>query len=214
MPDGSTRWATDNPGNRAIHAERAARATAALRRVGLWPWPGGRVLDLGCGEGHGLSDLVAAGLPVVDIAGVDPDPARVAAARDRVPGLLAVHGVGGSLPFPDETFTLVVAWTLFSSIPSEAVVHRVAGEVTRVLRPGGVVLWYDMRLPNPRNRQVRACRRSDVRKTFPDLALDLEPTTLLPQLARRLGRATDPLYRWLARTPGLTTHLVGTLRKP
>jgi ubiquinone/menaquinone biosynthesis C-methylase UbiE len=118
------------------------------------------------------------------------------------------------LPFRAGSFDAVVAWTVFSSIPRESVAQRIASEVERVLRPEGVVLWYDMRVPNPRNRETVAVTRGDVHRLFPRFAVDVEPATVLPPLARHLGGATDRVYPIACHLPGVSSHLVGILRKP
>jgi hypothetical protein len=83
-----------------------------------------------------------------------------------------------------------------------------------VLRPGGAVLWYDFRYGNPRNPNVRGLRRAEIAALFPGFDERLELVTLMPQLARRLGRITSVAYPALARLRPLRTHYVGLLIKP
>jgi SAM-dependent methyltransferase len=118
------------------------------------------------------------------------------------------------LPFPSERFGLVLAFTLFSSILDPVLSAAVAGDIARVLRPGGRVLWYDLRRPNPSNPAVRGLSVAEVQHLFPGWTCDLAPVTVLPPLARRLGPATDALYPVLAHVRPLASHLLGTLAKP
>jgi hypothetical protein len=108
---------------------------------------------------------------------------------------------------------VVLLFTVLSSVHDDRIARALAAEVRRVLAPGGVVAWYDLRAPSPANDQVRPWAAADVHALFPDLEGRLRPVTLLPPLARRLGGWTDRLYPWLARGP-LRTHLVGTLQAP
>lgn len=207
--DGSAqaRWSLDNPGNRAIHAERARRATPFLAGAV------GPVLDLGCGEGRVLTELRAV-LPTGARVGVDLRLSRLVTAAAALPEVAFARAEGSALPFPAGAFELVLAFTLFSSIldPSSSV--ALVAEVDRVLRPGGQVLWYDLRRANPNNPEVRALNPADVAGLFPGWTTNLRPVTVLPPLTRRLGPATGALYPVLAHVRPLATHLLGTVAKP
>lgn len=202
------RWSLDNPGNRAIHAERARRA------AGLLDGRAGPVLDLGCGEGQVLAEFGPA-LPRTGVrVGVDLRASRLSSAVGRSPDASFAAAEGSALPFPSGAFGLVLAFTLFSSILDRSLAQAVAAEVARVLRPGGRVLWYDLRRANPSNPEVRPLTSADVAGLFPGWASDLHPVTVLPPLARRLGPATGVAYPLLAHLRPLATHLLGTVAKP
>jgi hypothetical protein len=108
----------------------------------------------------------------------------------------------------------VLAVTVFSSIFDTSMAANVAGEIERVLRPGGALLWYDFRYDNPSNRDVHGVRELEVRRLFPGLDGRLLGLTLLPPLARRLGPMTAVAYPILSRLPPLRSHLLGLLQKP
>jgi SAM-dependent methyltransferase len=97
--------------------------------------PGLRVLDVGCGPGALLTELVGR-VGVDAVAGVDPSESYVGAARERHPGVDIRVAPAEALPFPDGTFDAALA---------QLVVHfmtdPVAGlrEMARVTRSGGVV---------------------------------------------------------------------------
>ena len=145
--------------------------------------------------------------------GVDLLPERVTAAREKHPSIDFSCANAERLPFPDERFSLVLTFTVFSSILDEGMARNVAQEVERVLVPGGAVLWYDFRYENPGNRHVRPMTKREIRGLFPHFTLQLQPVTVAPPLARRLGRLTPVLYPLLARLPWLRTHYIGLLRR-
>lgn len=96
-----------------------------------------RVLDVGCGEGDAALFL-AREFPSARIRGVDPAEPAVRAAVARVgldpEGRIAFkEGSPRSLPYPDDLFDLVVR---------SGGALRV-GEVVRVLRPGGHLLYVE-----------------------------------------------------------------------
>jgi hypothetical protein len=92
--------------------------------------------------------------------------------------------------------------------------RNVAREVSRVLKPGGAIVWYDFIYNNPRNPHVRGMKRSDLLNLFPEFQFGLHKITLLPPLSRRLGPLTSVLYPALAAIPWLRTHYLGLLHKP
>lgn len=106
---------------------------------------GARVLDLGTGPGH---LLVALGRrrPDLELTGVDVSAAMIDVANRRIAGLggrvRAVTGDVAALPFPDQSFDLVVTSFSLHHWPD---VPAAAAEIARVLRPDGHVGVYDFR---------------------------------------------------------------------
>lgn len=97
---------------------------------------GHAVLELGCGLGDLLADMLAAGY---DCRAVEHSPQMVAAARETLArhkvgeAGLVIQGTAQHLPFSDEAFDTVV-----STFPSEYIYDPdTISEVERVLRPGG-----------------------------------------------------------------------------
>jgi ubiquinone/menaquinone biosynthesis C-methylase UbiE len=100
------------------------------------------VLEVGCGTGIILRDLV----PLVGrggrVAGIDPSRAVLAAARRfcRGTGVSVRHGDGAQLPFKDDGFDLTLAITVLLHVADPLAVVR---EMARVTRPGGRVAVQD-----------------------------------------------------------------------
>jgi ubiquinone/menaquinone biosynthesis C-methylase UbiE len=96
--------------------------------------PPERALEVECGEGDGVFFL-AREFPVARVRGVDRDEGRARVASERVgldpEGRVAFKQArGGSLPYPDDLFDLVVQ---VDGRPPVA-------EIARVLRPGGQLI--------------------------------------------------------------------------
>lgn len=97
--------------------------------------PGWMALDVGCGPGALLGELLQR-LDANSVHGVDPSPGFVKAARARHPGVQVDEASAEDLPLADDYFDCSLA---------QLVVHfmtdPVAGlsEMSRVTRPGGVV---------------------------------------------------------------------------
>jgi hypothetical protein len=92
-------------------------------------------------------------------------------------------------------------------------VRRTLLDARRVLRPGGVLLLYEPWLPNPLNRRVRRVRHQDLEAAGVRPRTE-RPITLLPPLARRLGRRTSMLYPRLAGVRALRSHRLVAFRRP
>lgn len=96
-----------------------------------------RMLDVGCGTGFVISLLVDT---FDEIHGIDPTEAMLERV-DTSSGNVTLHrGVAESLPFADDSFDLVTAYSVFHHLAD----HRPAlAEAARVLRSGGV-LYVDL----------------------------------------------------------------------
>ena len=202
-------WAADNPGNAAIRGELLAHL---LRLAGPEIAGDGPILDAGCGNGWWLRSLVEAGVEPGRLYGIDIQPERVAAARETVPGAEIAVGDARHARFPDKTFAVVLQLTLLSSLGSHRAIREALGEGIRVLAPGGVLLIYEPRVPNPLNRHTLLIRNSDL------AAAGVTPTeqvslTVVPALARRLGGRTQAGYERLSGLPFLRTHRLVAYRK-
>jgi SAM-dependent methyltransferase len=208
-----THWSAANRGNQAILEHRTRVLEHLLRAAGMMPLTSRQILEIGCGSGGELSRLRQFGAEAKNLIGVDLQPESVEAARRQHPELRFEVGNGERLSFPNAQFDLVVCSTVFSSILAEGMAQAVVREISRVLVPGGTILWYDFRFNNPWNPQVKGMSRAAIRQLFPGFEPVLRSVTLLPPLARRLGPLTDVLYPALAAIPLLRTHYVGLLHR-
>ena len=207
------RWDLRNAGNQRILSERRRLVRQLLQGEGWLPIGDRRILDVGSGSGAELAWFRELGAAESNLAGIDLLPERVQAAQRAFPNVEFRAGNAEHLPFPDRSFDLVVAYTVFSSILDPAMATNVASEIGRVMRPGGGLLWYDFRYNSPANPNVRGVSGARVRELFPDLKGQLLAVTLLPPIARRLGVLTPVAYSALVLVPPLRSHLLGLLLK-
>ncbi len=201
-----------NPGDLISIRERDAALKQLLNEQFKDKLPRSRVLDVECGRGALLDLFHQQGVPAEGLFGVDILPDRLAAARERYPGFTFIDGNAENLEFPDQWFDFVIVFTVFSSILDGEMAKNVARSIARVLAADGIVVWYDMRYPNPWNSNVKEMTKSRIRELFPSFELQLQPLSLLPPLARHLGQFTESAYPRLAAIPILRSHYLGLLR--
>lgn len=170
------------------------------------------ILDVGCGSGDDLRQLVRYGARSEQVVGVDVLVDRLSKARDLSPHLRFELIDGTSLPFPDASFDLVLQSTVFSSILDPHTQQRLAQEMRRIVKPMGRIVWYDMRVTDPRNRDLVPMTRDRIRALFPDCDVHLHATTLIPGLSRRFAPLSWTLCRALEAIPVLRGHYLGVIR--
>ena len=92
----------------------------------------GKILDVGSGPGRDGLVLQEAGLEVVCL---DASESMVNISREK--GLNSILGDFNNLPFEDQSFDGVWAYTSLLHVPKAEVVKSIS-EINRVLKPGGV----------------------------------------------------------------------------
>lgn len=192
---------------RALVALLTRRAPRPLRELD--------VLEVGCGHGDNLLELLRLGADPARLVGNELLPERFAAARRRLPAALRlIEGDALAATLPDAGFDVVLQSTVFSSLLDDDFQQRLARAMWRWLKPGGAVLWYDFAFDNPRNTHVRGVPVARLRALFPQAALELRRVTLAPPIGRRAAALHPRLWQALNLLPWLRTHRLAWLEKP
>lgn len=189
------------------------RAMARIWRVHGWSGLAGRpLLEVGCGSGGNLLDLLRLGATPRQLTGIELLPERADAACALLPdGVHILQGDACAAPIPEASQQAVLAFTVFSSLLDPGYRQQFARQLWRWVAPGGGVLVYDFVVDNPHNRDVRRLPLAELRTLFPGALLHSRRLTLAPPLARRLPAA---LIGAASLLPALRTHRLTWAVKP
>lgn len=204
-------WSAANPGNARIRAELIGAAYGALGRA---LQSAQRVLDVGCGTGWWLAQLAGDPSVSASLHGVELLPARASAAAAGVPEATIELADARALPYEDDSFDLATLFVVLSSMRTRADAAQALREARRVLAPGGALLLWEPRVPNPLNRETVLITPRLVSGALSGAAIERRTLTVLPPLARRLGAYTQRAYPLLRRIPALRSHQLFCARFP
>ncbi|MFQ3649996.1 MAG: class I SAM-dependent methyltransferase [Gemmataceae bacterium] len=167
----------------------------------LFPLDGFQLLDLGCG--HGMAAIVAARagacVTALDLSAGYLAEARRRAEANQVPGIHWIQADAEHLPFRDQQFDRIWGNAILHHLDMD----RVAVEIARVLRPGGVAVFcepwgenpilemarrwvpYPGKDRTPNERPLRSAQLETLRRHFP--CLETQGYQLLSMARRVLG---------------------------
>ncbi|MFI9260835.1 ubiquinone/menaquinone biosynthesis C-methylase UbiE [Streptomyces sp. 2333.5] len=125
---------------------------------------GAHVLDYGCGYGRLTAEL--AGLGYRAVRGVDVSAALIARGRREHPELDLLRWAGFPLPFEDGAFDAALLFAVLTCVPGDADQTAIAGELGRLVRPGGVLYLSDVPLQDDALNQERYARFAERYGTY------------------------------------------------
>jgi 2-polyprenyl-3-methyl-5-hydroxy-6-metoxy-1,4-benzoquinol methylase/uncharacterized membrane protein YbhN (UPF0104 family) len=207
------------------------RKTELMREVLERVAPGGRGLDVGCGQGAYVARMRALGF---DVTGFDMSAEQVHLATSRI-GISGIVTTGSVLRIPaaDGSHDFAYVINVLHHLSSVEEQRLAFAELVRVLRPGGVLFVHEI---NTRNILFRFymgyvfpslnCIDEGVERwllphmmtVYTDVPVaDIRYFTFLPDfLPRRLVRLLTPIERLLEASPlgAYSAHYMAVLRKP
>ncbi len=207
----SDRYSLFNTRHLFMVQQRQRQILRLLKREGLMPLDQTRILEVGCGRGEKLLEALSFGAAPDRLYGMDLLPDRLRVAHTLLPHLALACADGQHLPYASGSFDLVMQYTVLSSVLDDTIRQHIAGEMRRVLRSGGLILWYDFWL-NPTNPQTRGIRKDEVRRLFPGCHCRFHRITLAPPVARRMAPASWLLAATLEKFRLLNTHYLAAIR--
>ncbi|WP_028478193.1 class I SAM-dependent methyltransferase [Nocardia sp. CNY236] len=132
---------TAHPGMYGAEPSAAARRAAEVFRMA----GSANVLELGAGHGRDALFFAREGFTVhaIDFSSAGLDQLRAAARAQSLDARVTalVHDVRDPLPWPDASQDAVFAHMVLCMALSTPQIRAIVGEVRRVLRPGGVLVY-------------------------------------------------------------------------
>ncbi|MCW5656393.1 MAG: class I SAM-dependent methyltransferase [Burkholderiaceae bacterium] len=209
------RYSFLNPDVWQTQQERQRAMLRLFRQLRWTDLASRRVLEVGCGSGGNLLELLRFGFAPRNLAGIELLPDRFAHAMQTLPsGVVLMQGDALQVKLPDASEDIVMQSTVFSSLLDAPFQWKLAQAMWRWVRPGGGVLWYDFTYNNPRNPDVRAVPVARIRDLFPGGRLRYQRVTLAPPIARRVCALHPSLYPVFNALPLLRTHVLAWIEKP
>ena len=174
-----------------------------------------RLLDLGCGNGDNLLQLLRLGFEAKNMTGVELIEDRAIKAKARLPAEIRIHCCDAlDMPESGGGFDIVFQSLVFSSILDDSYQEELARRMWAATKPGGGILWYDFMYNNPRNADVRGVTRKRINELFGNTAPRFRRITLAPPISRAVTGIHPFLYGVFNCAPILRTHYFGWIPKP
>lgn len=206
-------YSLEHPGNLFSYEQRLRQVLQVLKNERLFPLKDKAILEVGCGKGDWLIDFQTWGAEALHLHGIDLSADRLEQARNRLPHANLNLGDAAKLPWNDKSFDLVLQSTVFTSILSDDLKGKIAGEMLRVLKPRGVILWYDFHCNNPKNPNVKGIAKSEIRRLFQACRIEFKRITLAPPVSRFLAGRFWILCLLLEKIKIFNTHYLAVIRK-
>lgn len=168
-----------------------------------------RILEIGCGSGANLVELIKLGATPGNLVGNDLIEERLSTARARLPdSVKLIGGDASQLQLERNSFDIVYQSTVLSSVLDAGLQSSLTHTMWSLVKPGGGILWYDFTVDNPLNPDVRGIPVARVKQLFPTKKIWVRKVTLAPPIARQVVGISPILYHILNCLPFLRTHVL------
>ena len=160
-----------------------------------------------------LKDFIKYGAKPKYLYGIDILEDRIKIAKDISPNINFKCGDASNLPFEDESFDIVVQFTVFTSILKKGMKKDIAKQILRALKKEGIIIWYDFRYNNPRNPDVKGIKKKEIVNLFPNCKFIFKRVTLTPPIVRFIEPRSWLLCYLFEKLSFLCTHYLVIIRK-
>lgn len=168
-------------------------------------------LEIGAGGGINLFTFKKMGFQWQNIHANELLADRFALLKASFPNIKLYEGDACEMELSlNNSFDIVFQSTVFTSILDADFKQKLAHKMWSMLKPGGIVLWYDFAFDNPQNKDVKGIKRKEIKTLFKVAKrITFYRTTLAPPIGRRVKK----LYPFFNLFPFLRTHLVAVIEK-
>jgi len=128
----------------------------------------------------------------------------------KFPNSNLYKGDASQLGFKNE-FDMVFQSTVFTSVLDDELKQKLAEKMMEMVKPDGIILWYDFMYDNPGNKHVKVIKKSEIRKLFASAKdIKFHKVTLASPISRRFYRIYHIINTLF---PFLRTHVIAVIKK-
>jgi len=194
--------------------EKERKIITLLKKVDNFSFDQSSILEIGCGNGSNLLQLIRLGFDPRNLTGNELLEERAESAKYRLPSVTKIIcGNALDLEITAGSFDIVYQSMVFSSILDDDLQNKLAAKMWHWIKPGGGVLWYDFIYNNPFNKDVKGVPYRRVRELFPEGTIFKKHLTLAPPLSRHIAKINTSLYTFFNFFPFLRTHIICLIKK-
>lgn len=170
-----------------------------------------KVLEIGAGTGGNLFLFKRLGLKWENIYANELLLDRFELLKETFPAINAYKGDACEIDEDlNNSFDIVFQSTVFTSILDSNFKERLAAKMWYLLKPGGIILWYDFVFNNPQNNDVKGIKKREIAKLFNELKnITFYKVTLAPPI----GRKVKKFYPFFNIFPFLRSHIIAVIEK-
>lgn len=151
------------------------------------------LIEIGAGSGANLSNFNKLGIPYKNIYANELIEERTKLLIGNYPEITIFSGDANKIDFKKK-FDIVFQSTVFTSILDSELKKQLANKMFEILKPNGIVLWYDFTYDNPNNKDVKGVSKKEIIRLFPKAKkITFYKVTLAPPIGRRIGNYTTSL---------------------
>ncbi|MBL7920438.1 MAG: class I SAM-dependent methyltransferase [Bacteroidia bacterium] len=166
------------------------------------------ILEIGAGQGGNIPLLREMDFNDDNIFVNELLPERVMHIKNNYPTIKVYEGNALEIDF-DRKFDCIFQSTVFTSVLNDDQRIALANKMWKLLKPGGIILWYDFIYNNPNNSDVKKVSVAEVKQLFSNATqISIEKVTLAPPIGRLVGK----MYN-LFNIPFLRSHILAVFQK-
>ncbi|MCX7862006.1 MAG: class I SAM-dependent methyltransferase [Bacteroidales bacterium] len=169
-----------------------------------------KLLEIGAGSGYNLFFFKRIGFSYQNLFANELMDDRLKKLSSNFPQITIIAGDACEIDKSfSGTFDVILQSTVFSSITDYHMRKKLALKMKELLKPNGIILWYDFYFSNPQNKYTRAVSKKEIKSLFDECEYKFYKTTLASPIARRIKKA----YPFFNIFSFLRTHYVAVIKK-
>lgn len=194
--------------------EKEREIIKLFRKLNLTNLSDKKLLEIGCGYGANLTRLMRLGFKPCNVYANELLEDRLQAAAEYLPKeVKIIPGDACLIENYDNFFDVVLQSTVFTSILDREYQNLLAKKLWSIVKPGGLVLWYDFCFNNPNNKDVRGVKPKRIQELFPEGTIISKKVTLAPPISRMVTKVHESFYTLFNFFPFLRTHILCAIIK-